>query len=82
MNMVGDGFVVMFISLSVVIVCVDDIVDVVVVLGIEVWIGIYVGEVEVCDVLYGIDVVGVVVYIGVCVCVLVGFSEVLVFLIV
>lgn len=82
MNMVGDGFVVMFISLSVVIVCVDDIVDVVVVLGIEVWIGIYVGEVEVCDVLYGIDVVGVVVCIGVCVCVLVGFSEVLVFLIV
>jgi class 3 adenylate cyclase len=73
-NTAGDGFVATFASPSAAIVCADEIVDAVRVLGIEVRVGIHAGEVEV----RGADVAGMAVHIGARVAALAGPSEVLV----
>ncbi|MBV8861957.1 MAG: adenylate/guanylate cyclase domain-containing protein, partial [Mycobacterium sp.] len=73
-NTAGDGFVATFTSPSAAIAGADAIVDAVRVLGIEVRVGIYAGEVEV----RGADVAGMAVHIGARVAALAGPSEVLV----
>jgi class 3 adenylate cyclase len=73
-NTAGDGFVATFASPSAAIVCAEEIVDAVRVLGIDVRVGIHAGEVEV----RGADVAGMAVHIGARVAALAGPSEVLV----
>ncbi|MDT5258803.1 MAG: hypothetical protein QOD10_3883, partial [Mycobacterium sp.] len=73
-NTAGDGFVATFSSPSAALVCADEIVDAVRVLGIEVRVGIHAGEVEV----RGADVAGMAVHIGARVAALAGAGEVLV----
>ena len=73
-NTAGDGFVAAFASPSVAIDCADAIVDAVRGLGIEVRVGIHVGEVE----LRGDDIAGMAVHIGARVAALAAPSEVLV----
>jgi class 3 adenylate cyclase len=73
-NTAGDGFVATFKSPSAALVCADEIVDAVRVLGIEVRVGIHAGEVEV----RGADVAGMAVHIGARVAALAAPSEVLV----
>lgn len=73
-NTAGDGFVATFVSPSAAIACAQEIVDAVLLLGIEVRVGIHAGEVEV----RGTDVAGMAVHIGARVAALARPSEVLV----
>lgn len=73
-NTAGDGFVATFVSPSAAIACAQEIVDAVLLLGIEVRVGIHAGEVEV----RGTDVAGMAVHICARVAALARPSEVLV----